>query len=142
MCISYIRSMTQITLYRKPNLMLMARKFKILIDGIEINTISDGGELTIDLEDDAKELTVKVMNYSCKPLLLDKVDNENYVIRQNLFSTIVTFGMIIFAALFFISKMAANYEQPIFLYIAIPFFLLSGYYSSFGRNQVLELKKI
>jgi hypothetical protein len=119
----------------------MGRKFKIYIDDILHDDISNGEIKKIDVPPNSKELTIKVMNYTSKPITLGSLDSESYSIRQNLISTITTYIMVVFAAIFFMTKVILEQEQPIFLYIATPFFLISIYYSTIGRKNVLQLEK-
>lgn len=131
-----------ITLERKSNLMLMGRKFKIYIDNTLFDTISDGEKKDIELPDDSIALTIKVMNYSSKPLPLNSTLNESYLIRQSMTSTIVTSFMILFSALYLGSKFIFKNTEPILLYLAAPFFLVSIYYSTIGRSKVIQLEKL
>ncbi len=134
--------MKTINLHRKSNLMLMGRKFKIYIDQKECDSINDGEIKQIEIPQDAKELTVKIMNYKSKPISLNVNDSESYVIKQNLVSTITTYLMILFAAIFFVSKFVIEKEQVLFLYICTPFVLISIYYSTFGNRSVIQLEKV
>ena len=129
--------MSKITLYRKSNLMLMVRKFKILIDGKEHGVISNGEEIEVEIPPDADELHIKIMNYVSKPIKLNQNESGKYVVTQSVLSTLTTYGMILFGGLFFIFKFVLDNHQPIFLYTAMPFFILSIFYSTAGRNNVI-----
>jgi hypothetical protein len=133
--------MSTVTLKRKSNPMLMARKFKIYIDNKPYDSIINGELKRFDIPPNSKELTVRVMNYSSNPISLDPLDSEQYVIKQNLFSTIVTSIVIVFAAIFFTLKFIFEQEHRIILYIAAPFVLISLYYSTIGKKSVIQIKK-
>ncbi len=133
--------MGTLTLKRKSNFILMGRKFKIYIDDHLVDSISNGEVKRINIPLNSKELTVKVMNYKSKPITLDSLEFETYVIRQNLIASITTYVVGLFVALFFLSKFVLEQEQLIFLYIAAPFLLISIYYSTIGRRNIIQLKK-
>lgn len=130
--------MESVTLYRKSNFMLMARKFKIYIDNNRFGDISDGEQKIIEIPAESNQLTVKVMNYVSKPITMK--DSETYEISQSIISVVTTFLMIISVGIYMFTKYLAKNEQPMFLYIAAPFVLISLYYSTFGRKNVIQVK--
>ena len=121
--------------------MLMGRKFKIYIDDNLQDEIHNGEIKEIEIPPNSKELTIKVMNYISKPIILEFLDSESYEIKQNLVSNIATYIIIVFAFIFFMTKFLLEHEQSIFLYIAVPFCLISIYFSTIGRRNVLQLEK-
>jgi len=134
--------MSILTLKRKSNFILMGRKFKIYINDNLFDSISDGEIKKIDIPSNSKELTVKVMNYKSKPIVLNSLESETYVIRQNLIATLATYIGGLCVVIFFLSKFVLEQEQRIFFYISTPFLLVSIYYSTIGRRSVIQLKKI
>lgn len=119
--------------------MLMGRRFKIFIDSVEVETISDGELKEIKIPTDKKELILKIMNYKSAPIMLDTVNDDTFEIKQNLVSNIATYGMMIFTAAFFITKYVAKEEKIFLLYIAVPFLLVNVFYATFGRKNVIQL---
>ena len=137
--INYYLKMNNITIKRTSNVVLMARNFKILVDGVLVDKIGDGETKTIILPPNSSKLTVKIMNYETRP---KKVCNDNsykFTIKQNIISTITTIGMMFFALIYFITKYIMEQEQKIFLFIAVPFFFGQIYYSTFGRKDVVQM---
>jgi len=134
--------MSVLTLHRKSNLMLMGRKFNIYIDGELYDKISNGETMNIELPENSKALTVKVMSYESKPINLNLKENESYSLKQNLISDITTYLMVLFGALFFFFDLVLEKHQPIFLYCSALFVIFSMYYSTLGRRNVLILEKI
>ncbi|MEN9997495.1 MAG: hypothetical protein RI922_485 [Bacteroidota bacterium] len=133
----------KLTLTRKLNFALSGRKFKVIIDGEEVDELSTNQTKTIEISDAAQELKINVMNYESKRINLSAVhDNDLLEIKQNVLSTISSILVAIGAGAFLISKFIFENENPVILYVVFPFVVLSIYFSNLGRKQVIQIKKI
>lgn len=133
----------KLTLTRKLNFALSGRKFKVIIDGEEVDELSTNQTKTIEISDAAQELKINVMNYESKRINLSAVhDNDLLEIKQNVLSTISSILVAIGAGAFLISKFIFENENPVILYVVFPFVVLSIYFSTLGRKQVIQIKKI
>lgn len=133
----------KLTLTRKLNFALSGRKIKVIIDGEEVDELSTNQTKTIEISDAAQELKINVMNYESKRINLSAVhDNDLLEIKQNVLSTISSILVAIGAGAFLISKFIFENENPVILYVVFPFVVLSIYFSTLGRKQVIQIKKI
>ncbi len=131
--------MNQITLRRPSNFMLAGRNFKILIDGKIVGNIGNNEVKQFETPSIAFKLKTKVMFNESKVIELKEGQTGDYTIKQNIISTIATLGMTLcFIPHFLFFKETNN---DFFLYIGIPFLLVNLYFSTFGRKNVLQIKK-
>lgn len=132
--------MEKIIIHRESNLVLMARKFQILINGKKIDTISDGETKEITLPDEPAALTIKIMLYESKPVVIGKDFPNEYIIKMNFISNIFTYLTIFIG----ISLLTISYIIPtkinIFWFLAmIPLLLGDTYFYTFGRRKVIQV---
>lgn len=132
--------MINLTITRQSNLMLMARSFHILIDGEKVDSIADGETKEITLPDEPAALTVKIMFYESKPVVIGKDFPNEYVIKMNLISNIFTYlTIIIGVSLLTISYLLPTKINFFWFLVMIPFLLGDTYFYTFGRRKVIKV---
>lgn len=132
----------KITLKRKTNIALGGRKFKIIVDGQEVNEIANAETKTIELPLEAKELKIKVMNYESNVYDVSS-ENETFLeIKQNVISTASSLIFALLICIFFVFKFMLDQDKPVVLFFALPCVATSIYFSTFGRKKVIQIKKI
>lgn len=130
----------KITIDRKFNLILGARKFKIIIDGQEIAEIGNAEIKIIEIPYDTQQLKLKVMNYESKTIDLNSAINNSFVVKQNVLSSMSSLLVAIFAVVFLIFKFILEQDKLVVLFFAFPFVIASIYFSTFGRKKVIQIE--
>jgi hypothetical protein len=131
----------EIKLKRVGNLILAAHSFKIKLDGQLVDKIGSGTEKIIDVTK-ARELTVEVMQYKSKPIVLSEIDvreTPTLKIKFNEVYILFTFLVMLTAAiLIFMNLQGKTLSNNVILCLT-PIVIVQIYFMTLGRNKVIQV---
>ncbi|WP_298543062.1 hypothetical protein [uncultured Aquimarina sp.] len=133
--------MKKILISRQWNLLLGAKKLDLIIDKKLVYKIDNGKTKELKAPQKSKEMIAKIKKYEVTIQLIESDILEKFEIKFNIYFLIATYGMGLFVLINIITKFILKIDEPLFIYLLIPFLLVSLYYSTFGKKKVLLLIK-
>jgi len=127
----------KLRIYRKKELVNLAGKFDVFVDGIKIDAIGFGKEYK-DFEIDKEKSNIQIKIQWCGSNVLEtRTDKDlNEMIVSSRINTLTTFVILI---LMFVFGYLAYVADTNFKYLMFLVYLYPLYYISIGRNKYLLL---
>ena len=136
--------MAKLIISRRKEWQNKSRKFKLFIDGEQIDVINDGEIKEINLSQGKHTIVFKVDWCSSPELEFDFSDDKTRAIEVSgykLMRWIYPIFLLIFGA-FLIAKWIFEIYIDELMYVSIPIILILFYYLTLGRKKYLTVKEI
>lgn len=134
--------MTQITFQRASEYINAIRKYTIVIDDKEWDTLGNGATKTITIPPGIHTIYAKIDWCQSPKITLECLENEPITLKIGSFkygNRLIPIALILFITHLILS-LVFNFNDLIYLYLII--FLIMIYYITFGRNKYLTIKEV
>ena len=133
--------MTKIIIKRSSEYLNKFRNYKLYIDDKEIATVANGKSITLDVAAGNHSIYAKIDWCSSPTLSFDIREAEIKTFKVSGYKN-GNWMMPLAFIIVLVSVLASLlFDADYIIYFALPFFLISMYYITFGRKQYLTLKE-